>query len=508
MPDSNFIRFDLSLQPITTQKVMRKAILIALTGVIMGSAPSDIYAGNVNRTEKSQKAGKSPSEKKTGWGFGILPCLTFSSDMGFQYGIFGDLYNYGDGSTYPNYRDKISYEASHFTKGRTRLFLSYDSRVLIPKVRSSVSFTYIDDPLYSFWGFNGAATPVFNSLISNKSYASQISDGTIPAADAAFFGTMGVDPLKKVSYYYTDRDIIRVLADFQGNITAHLQWAGGLSYWNFRMKDINEKKYGYDAASTLYNHYKQFGVIKESEAKGGSRLEIKAGLVYDSRDFETAPNKGLWAELYVNGSPDVFGDGFNYLKLNAHFRHYVSIPFGFKVGDPVFAYHLAYQGNLAGETPFYMQQNISALVLKQMMSEGLGSSNTIRGTHANRLIGDGYLWGNFELRIKFVDFRLLKQNFYIAANPFFDCGMIVQPYRVREMSALPEIQALAVAAGHKPENTQKYIRNMASQFISTGGFGLKLAWNQNFIASAEIAHNFNKGIGDPFWISLGTNYCF
>lgn len=160
MLNSNFIRFDLSLQPITTQKVMRKAILIAMAAAIMSSTTLDIFARNSQKSEKSQKAGKSPSEKKTGWGFGILPCLTFSSDMGFQYGVFGDLYNYGDGSTYPNYRDKISYEASHFTKGRTRLFLSYDSRVLIPKVRSSVSFTYIDDPLYSFWGFNGAATPV------------------------------------------------------------------------------------------------------------------------------------------------------------------------------------------------------------------------------------------------------------------------------------------------------------------------------------------------------------
>lgn len=301
MPNSNFIRFDLSLQPITTQKVMRKAILIAMAAAIMSSTTLDIFARN------SQKSEKSKTEKKTGWGFGILPCLTFSSDMGFQYGVFGDLYNYGDGSTYPNYRDKISYEASHFTKGRTRLFLSYDSRVLIPKVRSSVSITYIDDPLYSFWGFNGAATPVFNSLISNKSYASQISDGTIPAADAAFFGTMGVDPLKKVSYYYTDRDIIRVLADFQGNITAHLQWAGGLSYWNFRMKDINEKKYGYDASSTLYHHYKQFGVIKESEAKGGSRLEIKAGLVYDSRDFETAPNKGIGLN-YMSMAPRTYSE--------------------------------------------------------------------------------------------------------------------------------------------------------------------------------------------------------
>lgn len=36
MPNSNFIRIDLSLQPITTQKVMRKAILIALTAVNYG----------------------------------------------------------------------------------------------------------------------------------------------------------------------------------------------------------------------------------------------------------------------------------------------------------------------------------------------------------------------------------------------------------------------------------------------------------------------------------------
>ena len=103
MPNSNFIRIDLSLQPITTQKVMRKAILIAMAAAIMSSTTLDIFARN------SQKSEKSKTEKKTGWGFGILPCLTFSSDMGFQYGVFGDLYNYGDGSTYPNYRDKISY---------------------------------------------------------------------------------------------------------------------------------------------------------------------------------------------------------------------------------------------------------------------------------------------------------------------------------------------------------------------------------------------------------------
>ena len=54
------------------------------------------------------------AEKKTGWGFGALPCATYSSDMGFQYGVFGDFYYYGDGSTYPNYQ-RYSTEAIHTT---------------------------------------------------------------------------------------------------------------------------------------------------------------------------------------------------------------------------------------------------------------------------------------------------------------------------------------------------------------------------------------------------------
>lgn len=445
-------------------------------------------------------------EVKTGWGWGAMPCATYSTDMGFQYGVFGDFYNYGDGSLYPNYKSKISYEVSHFTKGRTRLYLAYDNKTLIPGVRMTMSATYIDDPLYNFYGFNGAAQHLATDLESNKAFLT--SD--ISLADRALYTAMGVSPLaESVSYYYMNRNYLRLLADFQGNITPQLRWAGGLSFWHYRMSDMNGEKYGYDAKATLYNHYKEFGVLKDSEVNGGSRLEIKAGIVYDSRDNEAAPNKGIWSELYLNGSPDLFGDGFNYLKLSANFRHYITIPVGFiPAGDPVFAYRLAYQGTVAGEAPFYVQQTITALILKQMVSEGLGSSNSLRGTRANRLIGDGYAWGNFELRVKLVNFKLFGQYFYLATNPFFDCGMIVQPYRVEEMSKLPEIALLAKDAGYNVADVAKYVTDQAGKFICSGGIGLKLAWNQNFIISAEIAHNFNQGIGDPFWMSIGTNYNF
>ena len=465
-------------------------------------------------------------EVKKGWAFGAFPCLTYSNDVGFQYGAFGDVYYYGNGDTYPDPLHKISFEVSHYTKGRTRAYLAYDSKYLIPKMRITASATYVNDPLYLFFGFNGAASPFYNDLLSNKTYftAGPGEKGYPTQANLPIYGAMGIPagptdwdkdnvPLG-VSYYNMRRDFLRILADFQGEITSHLKWAAGISYWWFRQDLYDGQKFKYTPTATLYNHYVENGLIEEKEKNGGHRLELKAGLVWDDRDIEAAPNKGIWAELYLNGSPSITGDGYNYLKLCAHFRHYVRIPVGFiKAGDPVFAYHLAYQGTIAGNTPYYMQQNITALILKQMISEGFGSYNTVRGTNSNRLIADGYAWANAELRIKFWSFKLWGQYFYLATNPFFDFGMITQAYRLEKMATLPEMGMVAAAANGSAtpygyDDTLKYLRSKTFLPTYSAGIGLKLAWNQNFIISAEVAHNFSAGFGDPVWISIGTNYSF
>ena len=102
-----------------------------------------------------------------GWSFGVLPTATYSIDNGFQAGAFGDVYYYGDGSTYPDPLHKISWEASYFTKSqRQRYYLAYDSKYLIPGMRINASLTYVRDPLYSFWGFNGPAA--YDSGITNS----------------------------------------------------------------------------------------------------------------------------------------------------------------------------------------------------------------------------------------------------------------------------------------------------------------------------------------------------
>jgi hypothetical protein len=45
----------------------------------------------------------SAQETKTGWNFGALPAVTFSTDQGFQYGALVNLFDYGDGAIYPDY---------------------------------------------------------------------------------------------------------------------------------------------------------------------------------------------------------------------------------------------------------------------------------------------------------------------------------------------------------------------------------------------------------------------
>ncbi len=433
------------------------------------------FAFSLNAQEK---------EIKKGWSFGLLPTATFSVDNGFQAGAFGDVYNYGDGSTYPDPLHKISWEASYFTKShRMRLYLAYDSKYLIPGMRINASVTYVNDPLYSFWGFNGPASVQDYNIWYNRE--------TTP----------------NMNYYGMSRKMLRGLANVQGRITDNLNWAAGINFWKWTLGDMGGANTPYDKDLTLYKRYQQLGVIYESEAKGGTALELNAGFVYDTRDMEAAPNRGIWAEAYLNGN--VLSSP--YLKACVYFRHYIDIPIHIPAGDPVFAYRLAWQQTIAGETPFYMIQNVPLLVQRNMISEGFGSSNTIRGLRENRVLSEGLAWTNMELRVKLVKFKLFNQYFYLATNPFFDAGIITKPYRANALGKVahdPLLFGFQVLNNLPDQKGLIYDADNMGRVIYSAGIGLKIAMNQNFIVSAEYARCFTKGLDANPWIGIGINYQF
>lgn len=414
------------------------------------------------KTKHSDGQGTSeqaPKKIKTGWNFGPLPAIGYNTDLGFQYGALCDIYYYGDGSAYPGYLHKFNVEIAQYTKGSGIYHLFYDSKYLIPKTRLTFAATYMPNKMMSFYGFNGFASPYEES--------------------------------HGASFYAMDRKMLRILADFQGKITDKIGWAAGVSFWYYALDNVKLKKYA--GEPTLFDYYKTTGIIRPEEANGGSHIELKLGLVYDTRDHEAAPNKGIWAEVIAYGSPDIISQqGNSYLKLSAHFRQYLTLV----QNRLVFAYRLSYQGTVAGNAPFYIQQNIATLYLRQVNSEGLGSINTVRGMLYNRIVGDGYFWANFEARVRIFDFRLFKQDWYFALNPFFDMGLITQSYRLNEMK-----EAAGAAEGAYIYNGDKDSMHFSA------GIGAKLVMNRNFIISVEWAKPFDKRDGKN-GMNVGLNYIF
>lgn len=437
---------------------MKKLLLILL---LFTAFTVSATANNTNKKPDEEKTTPSdtPKEKvKKGWNFGPLPAIGYNSDLGFQYGALCDVYYYGDGSTYPEYLHKFNVEASWYTKGSGIFHFFYDSKYLIPKTRLTFAASYLPNKMMAFYGFNGYASP----------YSAELAK-------------------ENPAYYATDRKLLRILANFQGKLTKHIGWAAGVSYWNYKIGHVQLDKY--KDRPSLYDLYLDKGIIRPEEAHGGELIELKLGLVYDTRDMEAAPNRGIWAEAIALGSPDIIGNTGNaYMKLSAHFRQYIPLIYN----RLTLAYHLAYQGTIAGNPPFYVQSSIATLYLRQVENEGLGGINTVRGLLLNRMVGDGYAWANAELRWRIFDFRLFAQDWYFATNPFFDAGMVVQPYRLEEMklSDDPEIYS------GNPEGVHM-----------SAGLGVKAVMNHNFIISVEWAKTLDNRDGSDS-LNIGLNYIF
>ena len=139
------------------------------------------------------------------------------------------------------------------------------------------------------------------------------------------------------------------------------------------------------------------------------------------------------------------------------------------------------------------------------------SYSTIRGLRENRVLAEGMAWANTELRIKLVKFTVAKQYFYIAVNPFFDAGIITRPYKADALAAIADADgkiydpAFDLLTG---SHTPIYDASKVDYLVYSGGAGLKIAMNQNFIISAEFAKCFVSDLSADPWIGIGINYQF
>ena len=163
---------------------------------------------------------------------------------------------------------------------------------------------------------------------------------------------------------------------------------------------------------------RDFEQDKISGLEGGWVSILQNALIYDTRDFEPDPTKGLYFEAANEFSGKFIGSQFNFNKLFLQGRFYQKLPVGKRT---VFAARLG-AGNIFGkQAPFFEFQD-------QWSPDGsinsLGGRQSLRGYRANRFLARSVWFANFELRARIAEMRWGKQNFGFGIAPFFDAGTV------------------------------------------------------------------------------------
>ena len=406
----------------------------------------------------------------SGWRVGAVPALSYNSDTGFQYGIIVNLYNYGDGSIYPDYLYSLYTEWSRTTKGSGINKLFFDSKYLLPwDVRITSELSYLTEQALPFYGFNGyEAWNAYNSAWEDKTSS---------------------DYITRV-FYRHDRRVTRLLANFQRHfLVKPLRWIAGFGYWSTEvgtvdLKSLNKGKSKDEAlpdTSGLYREYIDDGYIPPNEADGGMTNYLRLGLVYDTRDNEANPMKGIWTEALLTMVPEFLGSDFSYTQLTVTHRQYFTII----PRDLSFAYRVGYQGVISGHIPFFMLPFYHS---SYKTEEGLGGSKTLRGILKNRVVGKSEAFANLEFRWKFYRTVIMGQNIYLALNTFLDGGEVLEEYGN---------QSYLSAADQQKPNTEEHLH------LSYGA-GLRIALNENFIVAADYGIAADPQDGNSgFYITLG-----
>lgn len=415
---------------------------------------------------------------KKNWNFGALPAITFDTDLGFQYGALVDLYNYGDGSRYPKYNHKLYFEVSRFTKGSGINRFYYDSDQLLKGLQTTFDLSYLSDQAYDFYGFNG-----YDALYQ-ADWADDSSDGYVSRM-----------------FYKYDRKLFRFKGDIQGKLYGnHFRWITGWNFQNFKVGSVNIDKLnkGKDEEDKLpktdglYEKYKQWGIISGDEVDGGFVPTFKGGIVFDTRDNQPNPMKGVWTEAVIEVSPKILGAEGSFSKLSLTHREYFTL-----VKNKLsLVYRLAYQSTIGGKVPFYYQSQVITSMMTGATSEGLGGGSTMRGILRNRVIGDGVFYGNIEARWKFVRFNFIKNNFYLGLNGFTDFGKVTKKLDVKSIvgpvSSIPR---------------SDYFSWDAEKMHYSYGAGLIIAMNENFVIAMDYGMAAKKQDGKSGFY-MGLNYLF
>jgi outer membrane protein assembly factor BamA len=208
---------------------------------------------------------------------------------------------------------------------------------------------------------------------------------------------------------------------------------------------------------------------KISGIKGGWVSIIQTALIYDTRDFEPDPTKGVYFEIANEYSSKLIGSQFDFDKFFIQGRAFQKLPIGKRT---VLAGRLGVGNIFGNNAPFFEYQD-------QWSPDGsinaLGGVGSLRGYRQNRFLARSMWFTNVELRVRLIETKIAKQLFGFSLAPFVDAGTVRD--RWQDLS----------------------FKNIKTSY----GTGLRIAWNQSTILSLDYGRSKEDsllyfGIGQIF----------
>jgi len=386
-----------------------------------------------------------------GFGMGALPALNYNSDEGFGYGVIGTGYWYRDGLR--PYKYGLTVRVFLTTKNVHAHMVRLDALdVADLPLRITAQAGYYSTLAANFCGYVGDGHCGADSA--------QIAES---AADArGLSGAQREDFLRR--YYllrYTEpylniqtrtriKDLphkVEVMAGYRGSYyfpgtpSEQESWQGSL----------------YDS------EYLEPGLVSEDDT--GFSSVLQAGMVFDNRDNEPAPNSGYWSEVSVRGAGAFTGSTWTFGGVNLTHRQYQTLIDNWLVSASRGVFDTTF-----GELPTQELVRMGGLVDYSAVGGQYGG----RGLRAWRLIGKSKLLLQEELRLTFARFTPGSQSINLGSTFFGDYGVVA-----------PSMQELSLAeSGYGV------------------GAGLRVTWNTNFIVRVDAGFSPVENWANKLYINL------
>jgi outer membrane protein assembly factor BamA len=374
-----------------------------------------------------------------------------NTDIGFQFGLLGVLARFKDG----------------FDPYRWRFQLILDTS--IKKIDGSTKF-----PTHEY-----ILEGDFPGLVNNKLRMMTIT-GFTRQSNLGYFG-LGNDssaaPLRDNSKERS-RSNEYIRNQTQAKVTAlivagnHLELALGLD-----ARYVAPELYDGSKLETDFETGEQTGTQAIHGVQNHFTVGLAAGLLYDTRDHETAPTTGMYHELAFRVVPGIATD-FWYTGATLHTRFFFPLARDYLVLGVRLAGDL-----LGGNPPVYELGQMGTI--KQFATWGAFG---VRGVPKDRFLGKIRIIGAIELRSMFLKFKIKTQRFRVGLVGFFDSGRVWADYT---------------------PNKALDGNNVGLKF-GTGG-GLRVQWGETVMIRADVAYSpqmAGLGSNSPvgFYVDLGHTF--